>query len=205
MIENKTHWEKIYETKKLDGVSWFQRKPITSLSLIKISNVKTDAEVIDIGCGKSFLIDNLLKKKYSKVSVLDISKNAIKEVKERTAKYRNTGKFINSDVLDFKSIVSFDLWHDRAVFHFLTKKSEIEKYINISEKYINKNGILIVGTFSENGPLKCSGLEISRYSVNELEEVFSNSFKLINHLNTDHSTPFDSVQNFNFCIFKKIK
>ena len=139
MKEKEKHWEKIYETKKLDGVSWFQKKPLTSLSLIEISNINKDAEIIDVGCGKSFLIDNLLEKKYSKVSLLDISNNALKEVKSRTKNFPNSGIFYNSDILDFKAKTSFDLWHDRAVFHFLTKKNEINKYINICEKQINKN------------------------------------------------------------------
>jgi ubiquinone/menaquinone biosynthesis C-methylase UbiE len=119
--ENKKHWERIYETKNIDGVSWFQKKPFTSLSLIEISNVNKDAEIIDVGCGKSFLIDNLLEKKYSKVSLLDISNNALKEVKSRTKNFPNSGVFYNSDILDFNPDASFDLWHDRAVFHFLTR------------------------------------------------------------------------------------
>lgn len=204
MKEKEKHWEKIYETKKLDGVSWFQKKPLTSLSLIEISNINKDAEIIDVGCGKSFLIDNLLEKKYSKVSLLDISNNALKEVKSRTKNFPNSGIFYNSDILDFKAKTSFDLWHDRAVFHFLTKSDEINKYVNICEKQINKNGYLIIGTFSENGPLKCSGLEIRKYSVENLKKLFSNSFKLVDHLNIDHVTPFDTVQNFNFCVLKKV-
>ena len=98
----------------------------------------------------------------------------------------------------------FKLWHDRAVFHFLTKKNEINNYIKICENHIDINGFLIIGTFSEKGPLKCSGLEITRYSVNEIEKLFSNKFSLIHKLNTDHLTPFNTIQNFNFCVFKKV-
>ena len=205
MKEKEKHWEIIYETKKLDGVSWFQKKPLISLSLIESSGINKSAEIIDIGCGKSFLIDNLLEKKYSKISLLDISNNALKEVEERTNNYKNSGKFYNLDILDFKPNRSFDLWHDRAVFHFLTKKEEINKYVNICEENINKEGTLIIGTFSENGPLKCSGLGISRYSVKNLQSLLCNSFELVEHLNTDHITPFETIQNFNFCKFKKIK
>ena len=202
--ENKKHWERIYNTKNIDGVSWFQKKPVTSLSLIEILNINKDAKIIDIGCGKSYLIDNLLEKKYSKVSLLDISNNALKEVKSRTKNFSNSGVFYNSDILDFKPATSFDLWHDRAVFHFLTKGEEINKYISICEKHIKKEGYLVIGTFSENGPLKCSGLEIRKYSVENLKEMFSNSFKLVDHLNIDHITPFDTIQNFNFCVFKRV-
>ena len=205
MKEKEKHWEIIYETKKLNEVSWFQKKPLTSLSLIESSGINKFAEIIDIGCGKSFLIDNLLEKEYSKISLLDISNNALKEVEKRTNNYKNSGKFYNLDILDFKPNRSFDLWHDRAVFHFLTKKEEINKYVNICEENINKEGTLIIGTFSENGPLKCSGLEISRYSVKNLQSLFCNSFELVEHLNTNHTTPFETIQNFNFCKFKKIK
>ena len=205
MKEKEKHWEIIYETKKLNEVSWFQKKPLTSLSLIESSEINKSSEIIDIGCGKSFLIDNLLEKKYSKISLLDISNNALKEVEERTNNYKNSGKFYNLDILDFKPNRNFDLWHDRAVFHFLTKKEEINKYVNICEENINKEGTLIIGTFSENGPLKCSGLEISRYSVKNLQSLLCNSFELVEHLNTDHITPFETIQNFNFCKFKKIK
>ena len=205
MKEKEKHWEIIYETKKLNEVSWFQKKPLTSLSLIEISNINKDSKIIDVGCGKSFLIDNLLEKKYSKVSLLDISNNALKEVKSRTKNFPNSGVFYNSDILDFNPDANFDLWHDRAVFHFLTKNEEIDKYVNICEKNINKEGILIIGTFSENGPVKCSGLEISRYSVKNLQSLFSNSFELVDQLNTNHTTPFETIQNFNFCKFKKIK
>ncbi|MDB4196316.1 class I SAM-dependent methyltransferase [Flavobacteriaceae bacterium] len=205
MKEKEKHWEIIYETKKLNEVSWFQKKPLTSLSLIESSEINKSSEIIDIGCGKSFLIDNLLEKKYSKISLLDISNIALKEVEKRTNNYENSGRFYNVDILDFKSNTSFDLWHDRAVFHFLTEKEEIDKYVNICEKNINKEGTLIIGTFSENGPLKCSGLEISRYSVENLQSLFSNSFELVDQLNTNHTTPFETIQNFNFCKFKKIK
>ena len=205
MEERKKHWENIYETKELDGVSWFQEKPSTSLSLIEGSSIKKNVEIIDIGCGKSYLIDNLLKNQFSDVSILDISNNALKEVQKRTSKYTNKGDLFNSNVLDFNTDKRFDIWHDRAVFHFLTTEKEVSNYIKIAENHIREGGTLIIGTFSENGPLKCSGLEISRYSVEDLKLLFTKSFDLVEHLNTDHTTPFDTIQNFNFCRFKKLK
>ena len=205
MVEIKKHWEKIYETKELDGVSWFQEKPSTSLSLIEGSSIKKDVEIIDIGCGRSYLIDNLLKNQFSDVSILDISNNALKEVQKRISKYTNKGNLFNSNVLDFNTDKRFDIWHDRAVFHFLTTEKEVRNYIKIAENHIREGGTLIIGTFSENGPLKCSGLEISRYSVEDLKLLFTKSFDLVEHLNTDHTTPFDTIQNFNFCRFKKLK
>lgn len=204
MSDIKTHWENIYETKKINEVSWFQEVPKISLDLIASIEMDRKDKIIDIGSGKSYLIDNLLKKSYTNISILDISKNALDEVKQRTKSEINYGNFYCSNILKLNTDTKFKLWHDRAVFHFLTKKNEINNYIKICEKHIDINGFLIIGTFSEKGPLKCSGLEISRYSVNEIEKLFSNKFSLLHKLNTDHLTPFNTIQNFNFCVFKKV-
>ena len=134
------------------------------------------------------------------IPCLEIEKN-----KEDVYKYTNKGNLFNSNVLDFNTDKRFDIWHDRAVFHFLTTEKEVRNYIKIAENHIREGGTLIIGTFSENGPLKCSGLEISRYSVEDLKLLFTKSFDLVEHLNTDHTTPFNTIQNFNFCRFKKLK
>ena len=204
MSDIKTHWENIYETKKINEVSWFQEVPKISLDLIASIEIDRKDKIIDIGSGKSYLIDNLLKKSYTNISILDISKNALDEVKQRTKSEINYGNFYCSNILKLNTDTKFKLWHDRAVFHFLTKKNKINNYIKICENHIDINGFLIIGTFSEKGPLKCSGLEITRYSVNEIEKLFSNKFSLIHKLNTDHLTPFNTIQNFNFCVFKKV-
>ena len=204
MSDIKTHWENIYETKKINEVSWFQEVPKISLDLIASIEIDRKDKIIDIGSGRSYLIDNLLKKSYTNISILDISKNALDEVKQRTKSEINYGNFYCSNILKLNTDTKFKLWHDRAVFHFLTKKNEINNYIKICENHIDINGFLIIGTFSEKGPLKCSGLEITRYSVNEIEKLFSNKFSLIHKLNTDHLTPFNTIQNFNFCVFKKV-
>ena len=150
--EFKSHWEHIYKTKKIDGVSWYQETPIESIELIqKFSTTNLD-KIIDIGCGKGFLADNLLKLNYENITLVDISLNALNEVKKRLNNERL--KFIETDVLNLKLEESIDIWHDRAVFHFITEKEGVEKYISICNKYINKGGILIIGTFAEDGPLK---------------------------------------------------
>jgi predicted TPR repeat methyltransferase len=204
MSDIKTHWENIYETKKINEVSWFQEVPKISLDLIASIEIDRKDKIIDIGSGKSYLIDNLLKKSYTNISILDISKNALDEVKQRTNFKTNLGSFYCSNILNFDTNTKFKLWHDRAVFHFLTKENEIKNYIKICENRTQISGFLIIGTFSEKGPLKCSGLEITRYSVNEIESLFSEKFKLVSNLNTNHLTPFNTTQNFNFCVFKKV-
>ena len=198
----KSHWEHIYKTKKIDGVSWYQETPYESIELIKKISTTNSDTIIDIGCGKGFLADNLLKLNYENITLVDISLNALKEVKERLN--NESLNFIESDVLNLKLEQTFDIWHDRAVFHFITEKESVEKYISLCNKYIGKGGKLIIGTFAEDGPLKCSGLEIKRYSINNLKELFKENFEFIEGFKKLHSTPFDTEQSFTFCVFRKI-
>ena len=200
-MRNRSHWENIYKTKKIDGVSWFQETPLESLELIEKYSSNNSDKIIDIGCGKSFLADTLLKLNYENITLVDISLNALKEVKERLN--NKSLNFIETDVLNLKLEQTFDIWHDRAVFHFITEKESVEKYISLCNKYIGKGGKLIIGTFAEDGPLKCSGLEIKRYSINNLKELFKENFEFIEGFKKLHSTPFDSEQSFTFCVFKK--
>jgi len=200
--EFKTHWENIYKTKKIDGVSWYQETPYESIELIKKCSITNSDKIIDIGCGKGFLADNLLKLNYKNITLVDISLNALNEVKERLN--NESLNFIETDILNFNSGDVFDIWHDRAVFHFITEKESVEKYISICNKYIGKGGKLIIGTFAEDGPLKCSGLEIKRYSINNLKELFKENFEFIEGFKKLHRTPFDTQQSFTFCVFKKL-
>jgi len=202
IMENKLHWENIYQTKKIDGVSWYQETPSESIELIKKFSTSNSDTIIDIGCGKGFLADNLLKLNYENITLVDISLNALKEVKERLN--NESLNFIETDVLNLKSEQTFDIWHDRAVFHFITDKEGVEKYISLCNEYIDEGGKLIIGTFAEDGPLKCSGLEIKRYSINNLKELFKENFEFIEGFKKSHSTPFDTQQSFTFCVFKKL-
>ena len=201
-MKNKKHWEKIYETKTIDGVSWYEKTPHQSIKLIQKYSDKNSDKIIDVGCGKSFLADNLLKLNYENITLVDISLNALNEVKSRLKnEYLN---FIETNILNFNSENGYDIWHDRAVFHFITDKKEINRYLKICNKQINKGGILIIGTFAEDGPLKCSGLEIKRYSINNLKELFKENFEFIEGFKKLHITPFDTQQSFTFCVFKKL-
>ena len=201
-MDKKKHWENIYQTKNIDGVSWYQETPYESIELIKKFSTTDSDMIIDIGCGKSFLADNLLKLNYKNITLVDISLNALKEVKERLN--NKSLNFIETDVLNLKLERTFDIWHDRAVFHFITNKKSVEKYISLCNEYIGEGGKLIIGTFAEDGPLKCSGLEIKRYSVENLKELFKENFEFIEGFKKLHSTPFGTRQSFTFCVFRKI-
>lgn len=202
MMNSKRHWENIYDTKEIDGVSWYQDTPTDSINLIKrFSNNKKD-KIIDVGCGKGFLVDNLIDSNYQNITLVDISANALEEVKTRVK--NGNVNYIESNVLDFSIDSKFDIWHDRAVFHFITDTKGIEKYISLCKKYIVKSGVLIIGAFAEDGPLKCSGLEIKRYSIKDLEILFSKNFGLVEGFKMSHKTPFDTEQKFTFCVFRKI-
>jgi len=202
-INRKNHWDTVYETKQPNEVSWTQEKPFTSLDLIRETGLAKSANIIDIGGGDSKLVDFLLEEGYENITVLDISSKAIERAKKRLGKKAESVTWIVSDILEFEPETTYDLWHDRATFHFLTTEQQIKTYIDTIEKWVTNS--FIIGTFSENGPTKCSGLEIRQYSESDLENQFSKQFKKIKCIKEDHITPFETTQNFSFCVFKKIK
>lgn len=199
MDERKKHWETVYETKKPNEVSWTQDVPKTSLDLIKGFNLDKSASIIDIGSGDSKLVDFLLNEGFENITVLDISEKALERAKKRLGARAEKVKWIVSDVTQFHPNSTYDVWHDRATFHFLTTPEHIHAYVNTVQKTVRK--YLIIGTFSEKGPKKCSGLEIKQYTKEQLQREFSDEFKIIRCLNEDHVTPFKTIQNFLFCGF----
>lgn len=201
-MERKNHWETVYETKQPNEVSWTQEKPKTSLDLIRKTNLDKTAKIIDIGSGDSRLVDFLIEEGYENITVLDISSKALEKAKNRLGKNAEKVSWIVSDITEFKPETTYDIWHDRATFHFLTTTEQIEKYSKIIQNW--NSGFLIIGTFSENGPTKCSGLEIKQYSEKEIENQFSANYKKLQCITEDHITPFQTKQNFIFCTFKKI-
>jgi len=204
MSEKKQHWEKVFATKQENEVSWFQPKPETSINFFIENQIPKDAKIIDIGGGDSYLIDNLLEMGYQNLFLLDISANAIERIKNRLGAKAENVTFIVSDIVDFQPETTFDVWHDRASFHFLTNENEITIYKELVSNAIASNGFLFLGTFSENGPLKCSGLEITQYSEAKFEAIFGSDFEKVKCFEENHQTPFDTTQNFIFCSFKKI-
>ena len=199
----KEHWENVFTTKQETEVSWFQPYPKTSIEFVKLFNLPFDANIIDIGGGDSHFVDALLEEGYQNIWVLDISENALSRAKKRLGEKANKVNWVVSDIIDFIPTVTYDFWHDRAAFHFLTTEENINKYVGITEKGIKTNGILVLGTFSETGPTKCSGLEIKQYSETSMSSRFELSFDRVKCITEEHQTPFNTIQNFLFCSFKK--
>ena len=200
-LERKKHWETVYKTKNPNEVSWTQDVPKTSLAFIESFGLDKSAKIIDIGGGDSKLVDYLLAQGFENITVLDISEKALEKAKFRLGEKAKKVNWIVCDILDFKTTETYDIWHDRAAFHFLTTEEEIEKYKSIVGNSVRK--YLVIGTFSENGPLKCSGLEISQYIEEKLISTFEDHFEKIETVFEDHETPFGTTQNFLFCSFKK--
>ena len=203
-FDRKKHWENIYLTKELKYAGWFQQTPTTSLDFIKEFSIPTSAKIIDIGGGDSFLVDNLLDLGYQDITILDISEAALERAKQRLGNRATAVKWIVADIATFKFTEKFDFWHDRAAFHFLTQEQEIETYIDTAQQSINPAGILVIGSFSEKGPKKCSGIEIKQYSETTMSDRLKMFFKKIKCIPVDHKTPFDTIQNFIFCSFRKL-
>lgn len=203
-FDRKEHWETIYQTKELKDVSWFQPTPETSLSFLKQFKIPRSAKIIDIGGGDSLLVDHLLDLGYQDISVLDISAAALEKAKQRLGKRADQVKWIVADAVSFRPTEKYDFWHDRAAFHFLTQEQEIDIYLDTAQKSIQPTGILVIGTFSELGPKKCSGIEIKQYSEATMTERLTRFFEKIKCITVDHKTPFDTIQNFVFCSFRKL-
>ncbi|HLW33453.1 MAG TPA: class I SAM-dependent methyltransferase [Aequorivita sp.] len=199
----KNHWETVYKTKNPSQVSWTQKIPQTSLSFIKALNLSKNASIIDIGGGDSKLVDFLLDRGFTNITVLDISAKALEKTQVRLGEKAKSVHWIESDIIDFEPDTKYDLWHDRAAFHFLTSEEEKKKYLEIIEKSVL--GYLIIGVFSEKGPKKCSGLDIQQYSEESLTALMKNAFEKLHCITEDHTTPFNTIQNFLYCSFKKSK
>ena len=200
-LERKKHWDTVYETKNPDQVSWTQERPKISLEFIHSFGLKKTAKIIDIGGGDSKLVDYLLDEGFENVTVLDISSKSLEKAKNRLGENASKVNWIVSDITEFQPNMTFDVWHDRATFHFLTTTDQIKKYIKAARNSVN--GFLTIGTFSHNGPKKCSGLEIKQYNEEELTSELNDGFDKIKCITEDHLTPFDTTQNFLFCSFKR--
>ena len=200
-LDRKKHWETVYETKNPDQVSWTQETPKSSLEFIQSFGLNKTARIIDVGGGDSKLVDCLLDEGFENITVLDISAKSLEKAKNRLGKKADKVTWIVSDILEFEPNGTFDVWHDRANFHFLTTTDQIEKYIKTARQSVSR--FMAIGTFSQNCPEKCSGLEIKQYSQEELTLEFRDGFEKMKCMTEDHLTPFGTKQNFLFCSFKR--
>lgn len=195
------HWDTVYKTKNPNQLSWTQEVPKTSLDFIHSFGLTKTAKIIDVGGGDSKLVDCLLEEGFENITVLDISSQALKKVKKRLGDKAKKINWVVSDITEFKPDMTFDLWHDRATFHFLTSKDRTAKYMNTVRKAVA--GFLTIGTFSDEGPKKCSGLDIRQYTEETLTAELKDGFDKIRCVTEDHVTPFATTQNFLFCSFKR--
>jgi hypothetical protein len=200
-MDQNQHWEKIYSTKQPGEVSWTQEIPLTSLSFIHSFHLPHTASIIDIGGGESRLVDYLLDEGFDDITVLDISATALQKAQERLGEKAQRVNWIISDITAFEPARQYDVWHDRAAFHFLVTGEQIERYLHTAANAVTS--FMTIGTFSENGPEKCSGLPVRRYSEMALQLQLSAAFDKVRCLKEDHITPFETHQEFLFCSFKK--
>lgn len=204
-MQSKDHWEKVYTTKSTDAVSWFQEHAENSLRLIQETGVPLNAAIIDIGGGASTLVDDLLAKGYSHLSVLDLSAAAMLAAQKRLGAQAKQVQWMEADITQKEfSLHSFDVWHDRAVFHFLTSAEDRHAYVHAVLRAVKPGGHVIVATFAEDGPMQCSGLPVKRYNKDELHAEFGDAFTLTQHGKESHRTPFGTVQQFTYCYCRKL-
>lgn len=195
------HWNKIYTTKQPNEVSWTQEVPATSLAFIHSFGMPKTACIIDIGGGDSKLVDFLLDEGYENITVLDISEKALARAQNRLGRKAQKVNWVVSDIASFNPTTHYDIWHDRATFHFLTTPEQVSKYLDTARKHVD--GYMTIGTFSTDGPTKCSGLDIKQYDEQTLTAALKNGFDKLRCITEDHITPFNTKQNFLFCSFKR--
>lgn len=204
-MQFKEHWEQVYATKPTDSVSWFQAHAERSLQLIRQTGVALSASIIDVGGGASTLVDDLLASGYSNLTVLDLSAAALAAARNRLGPERSERvHWLEANITEVALPVhAYDVWHDRAVFHFLTTEQERDRYVQAVLRAVKPGGHVIVATFAEDGPTKCSGLPVMRYRADELHAEFGESFALVHHEKEAHNTPFGTVQQFVYCYCRK--
>jgi 2-polyprenyl-3-methyl-5-hydroxy-6-metoxy-1,4-benzoquinol methylase len=200
-MDAQIHWEHIYGRKAADAVSWYRPHLETSLELIEQATHEFSASIIDIGGGESTLVDDLIASGYQNISVLDISQTAVDVNKRRLGSASEHVRWLVADITEAKlESRAYDVWHDRAVFHFLTVSEERLAYVRQVANAVKPGGHVIVSTFGPEGPTKCSGLDVIRYDADSLHREFGVRFRLLGHSEELHRTPFDTIQQFVYCL-----
>jgi 2-polyprenyl-3-methyl-5-hydroxy-6-metoxy-1,4-benzoquinol methylase len=200
-MDTQTHWEKIYTEKTPDAVSWYRPHLETSFTLIERAAADRSASVIDVGGGESTLVDDLLSRGYDNITVLDISQTTIDANKKRLGQASERVRWLVADITEVElEPYAYDVWHDRAVFHFLTEPSDRHAYVRQVTRAVKPGGDVIVSTFGPEGPTKCGGLEVVRYDAESLHQEFGVHFRLLDSCKEMHRTPFGTVQQFLYCL-----
>jgi SAM-dependent methyltransferase len=203
-LDRTAHWQAVYTKKRENEVSWFQETPSTSLRLIQDTRASRDAAIIDIGGGASRLVDALVARGFRSLTVLDISAAALEAAKARLGAQSTDVDWIVADVTKWLPARSYDIWHDRAAFHFLTEAADRDAYVDRLKSAVAAGGQVIIGTFALDGPEKCSGLSVQRYDANTLAAVLGSSFELADSLTEAHRTPWGAIQHFQFSRFQRV-
>lgn len=201
--DRRTHWETVYQTKDPESVSWYQPEPKPSLELFDSLKLEPNAHILDVGGGDSRLADHLLHRGFSELTVLDLSQTALDRARKRLGPEGGKVRWIATDILDFEPNQPIDLWHDRAAFHFLTDPKEVRDYLRILRRGLKPGGYLILGTFSTEGPERCSGLPVQQYSAQGLQALLGPGFSPLRCFLRDHVTPGGGRQNFLYCLFQR--
>jgi SAM-dependent methyltransferase len=201
--DRRAHWQNVYATKAEREVSWFQENPAPSLDLIAATGISSDAAIIDIGGGASRLVDHLLDRGFRRLSILDLSAKALEEAKKRLGRRGDGVEWIVADVTAWQPLRTYDLWHDRAAFHFLTEAADRDAYVACLKKALRPGGNVIIATFASDGPERCSGLPIVRYDAASLSKILGGDFRLIGEQRHEHATPWGAVQKFQFSAFRR--
>ena len=199
-MDAKTHWEEVYTSKAPDAVSWYRAHLETSLALIERAARACSTSIVDVGGGESTLVDDLLIRGYSDLTILDVSQTAVDFTKKRLGSAADRVKWIVADIAEVELLPgAYDLWHDRAVFHFLTTAAQRIAYVRQVVRAVKPGGHVIVSTFGPEGPTQCSGLQVMRYDADELHSEFGERFRLVESSKELHDTPFGTKQQFIYC------
>jgi SAM-dependent methyltransferase len=204
-MNRKEHWEKIYREKKTTDVSWFQREPARSLDWIRSVAPSKAAAIVDVGGGASVLVDRLLDLEYESLTVLDLSAGALDASRSRLGARADRVRWVEADVLRCDATLACDVWHDRAVFHFLTEAEDRKRYLDLVKRSVRSGGHVILAAFAPDGPEKCSGLPVRRYDAALVQEEFGGDFRLLREEAELHRTPADKEQRFRYFLLKRLR
>ncbi|CAB3783853.1 hypothetical protein LMG28614_01742 [Paraburkholderia ultramafica] len=204
-MDSKEHWEEVYRSKAPDAVSWYRPHLDTSLRMISEVTLDLSANIIDVGGGESTLVDDLVERGYRNLTVLDMSALALDTTKRRLGVTASHIVWIESDITTAQLPAHrYDVWHDRAVFHFLTESSQRDAYVHLLSKALRPHGHVVIGTFGPAGPARCSGLSVMRYNADSLSAEMGAGFELSTATLEDHRTPAGATQQFLYCCFRKL-